>query len=153
MIKRVGYNLYAHKSNLEELRSKLSNEMKGFLNAVLITVEHDLDIPYHIVKVDTKKKRVSVIECPTWNKYYEPIVGDSYCFNMETIAYSMKKGGNKVYHHRWMFVSENYKGFDIKKSQERTWELWDNPEFQENKNRVGNLDYWLDFLKRYKMCR
>ena len=27
MLKRVGYNLYAHKSNIKELRSKLTEEM------------------------------------------------------------------------------------------------------------------------------
>ena len=151
MIKRVGYNLYAHKSNIAELKSKLSERLIGYLDAVIICMEKEIDAPYHIIKVDTKGEKISLIECFDWDKHYEPIVGDSYCFDISKGTYSMKKGGTKVYHHRWMFVSENYKGFDLEKSKQRTWMLWDIPEFQECKNKVGSLKYWEEFLKKYKL--
>lgn len=151
MLKRVGYNLYAHKSNIVELKSKLTKEMCIYLDSVIACMEKEIDAPYHIIKVDTKNKKISLIECFDWDKYYEPIVGNSYCFDTFTGLYTMKKGGTKVYHHRWMFVSENYKGFDLEKSKQRTWMLWDIPEFQENKNRVGSLQYWEEFLKKYNL--
>jgi hypothetical protein len=151
MLKRVGYNLYAHKSNIEELRSKLTEEMNVYLDSVIMCMEKEIDAPYHIIKVDTKGKKISLIECFDWDKHYEPVVGDSYCFDTKTGLYSMKKGGTKVYHHRWMFVSDTYKGFNLEKSKQRTWLLWDIPEFQENKNRVGSLQYWEKFLKKYSL--
>ena len=151
LIKRVGYNLYAHKSNIAELMSKLSKEMCIMLGSVIACMETEIDAPYHIIKVDTKNEKISLIECSDWDKHYEPIVGNSYCFDCKTMAYSMRKGGTKVYHHRWMFVSETYDGFDLEKSKQRTWLLWDIPEFQECKNNVGSLKYWEEFLKKYKL--
>ena len=78
MIKKVGYCLYVHKSNIEELRRKLNEDMNKMLDSVIHCVEIELDVPYHIIKVDTNKQKISVIECFDWDKYEEPTVGMSY---------------------------------------------------------------------------
>lgn len=153
MIKRVGYCLYVHKSNIKELRTKLTDDMNIMLDSVIHCVEVELDVPYHIIKVDTKNQKISVIECFDWDKYEEPTVGNSYCFDCNTMRYSMKKGGTKVYHHKWMFVSDDYKGFNLRSNRTRTDLLNTIPEFVNNKSRIGNLDYWLEFLKKYGLHR
>ena len=73
MLKRVGYNLYAHKSNIVELKSKLTKEMCIYLDSVIACMEKEIDAPYHIIKVDTKNKKISLIECFDWG-------GPSNCY-------------------------------------------------------------------------
>ena len=60
MIKKVGYCLYVHKSNIEELRRKLNEDMNKMLDTVIHCVEIELDVPYHIIKVDTHPKRTTL---------------------------------------------------------------------------------------------
>jgi DNA gyrase subunit A len=52
--------------------------------------------------------------------------------------------------HNYECIKREYL-FDLEKSKQRTWMLWDIPEFQECKNRVGSLKYWEEFLKKYKL--
>ena len=150
MIKRVGYCLYVHKSNIKELRTKLTDDMNIMLDSVIHCVEVELDVPYHIIKVDTKNQKISVIECFDWDKYEEPTVGNSYCFDCNTMRYSMKKGGTKVYHHKWMFVSDDYNGFDIEESK-RWSEKWQSVLPKEVKSRIGYKKYWDEYLKQYNL--
>ena len=150
MMKKVGYAFYVHKSNLSELFSNLDEKDRDYIVRVMDLARMVLLIDFDIVKFDNKTRNVSLIQCSTWDILNEPIVEDSYCFHPD-FSYKIIKGGTKVYHHRWMFVSENYKGFDLEKSKQRTWMLWDIPEFQENKNRVGSLQYWEEFLKKYNL--
>ena len=144
MIKKVGYSLYVHKSNLVELFNKLQRDEIAFIEYVI-----DLNIcNFDIVKFDKQKKKVSLIECPTWDILNEPIVGDSYCFSMSNPkAYKVIKGSTKVYHNKWMFVAEDYKGFSITEAKRRT-EIWNSiPNIKSMKSKIGNKDFWYALLR------
>lgn len=147
MIKKVGKSLYAHKSNLKELLLNLDeNQQKNLLN--LLKFNGHLCIQYDIIKYNQETNKISLIECNTWEVLYEPIVGDSYCFSSDN-SYKIIRGGTKVYHNKWQFVSEDYTGFDIKIAKNRTKE-WENiPEIVKNKSRIGNKKYWYEILQKY----
>ena len=140
MIKKVGYALYTHKSNLNELYMKLNKEDINRLN-------HILEIntfPYEIIKFD--RGNISLIECDTWNILNEPIVGDSHLYKLDGTI-KLIKGNKMVYHSKELFVNSNYDGFDINKAKQRTIE-WNNiPNIKSLKNKIGYKDFWYKLLE------
>lgn len=147
MLKRVGMCVYAHKSNFTELYNSLEpyKDCQELLTYVLSNNKY----AYDIIKVNKQNKTVSLIECETWDILNEPIVGDSHCYRVENgkIFEKLIKGGTKVYHNKWQFVSDNYTGFDIAVAKERTKE-WNNiPNILLMKSKIGNKDYWYKLLE------
>lgn len=147
MIKKVVSNLYVHKSNLSELLSYLDKNQQIFLLNLLDYTRQNL-INYDIIKYNLKNDRISLIECETWNTLNEPIVGDSYCFYPD-YSYKLIKGGTKVYHNKWQFVSSDYTGFNIEKAKKRTCDWQKISEIRSNKSKIGNKKYWYAILTKY----
>lgn len=162
MIKKVGSCLYAHSSNIQgiidELFKKVDKNtdvlqnLRAAHNFILNDVEdEDIETGSYIIKVNTKQNSISFITCPTWDAVYEPIVKRSYVFNYNKQTYRVIEDGQRVYHHKWMFVSEDYLGFDIEDCKNRSEILNKIPEFREKKSLIGNKDYWSAFMLRYKL--
>ena len=143
-MKKVGTAMYVHKSNIDELLSKLTTSEKNRIKKII----SDFDKEYAIIKYD--KGKLSLIESNNWDTVNEPDVGNSYCFDSSAISsnvYKTIKASGKIYHNKWMFVSESYKGFDINKAKERT-KLWNSiPDIKSHKSRIGNKSYWEKLLK------
>ena len=145
-MKKVGYCLYVHKSNIDELLSSISEQDRDLVILIMDTAKMYLCLDFDIVKFDIKTKNVSLIMCPTWDVLHEPIVEDSYCFHPD-LSYKIIKGGTKVYHNKWQFVSKTYKGFDIDKAKQRTKEWNSIPDIKKYKSKIGNKDFWYALLK------
>ena len=149
-MKKVGYAFYVHKSNLNELFNIVSEEERNHIVYVIDIAKLYLFLEFDIVKYDRKTGNVSLISCPTWDDVNEPIVGDSYCFNSD-LSYKVIKGGTKVYHNKWQFVSPNYMGFDVEESKKRTKEWNSIPNIKRMKSKIGNVDFWHNLLREYNL--
>jgi hypothetical protein len=103
--------------------------------------------PYEVVKYDIKAHKLSLIDSPDWFSANEPVVGDSWCYNFNKDSQTFRSGGTTVYHSKELFVSDDYKGFDIEKAKERT-KLWQSLVSKEEKKLIGNKNYWIEFCTR-----
>ena len=56
-----------------------------------------------------------------------------------------------MYHHKWSFVSPQYKGFDYEAEKQRALFLDTLPAVRANKSRIGNRDFWLELLARHNI--
>lgn len=109
-----------------------------------------------IVKVDVKNNKVSFIKSPDWDIAREPLVGDAYMIDLNenaplrkrTVKITKSKG--QIYHHKWMFVADDYQGFDIEESKKWS-EKWQSviPAERGIKSRIGYKKYWDEYLKKY----
>lgn len=142
-MKKVMKSLYVHKSNIDELLSNVPNDVADRIKNII----KNFDKPYAIVKYDSITGNISLIDSPDWDEVNEPTVGDSYTFKPDgSVAY--RKGGTQVYHNKWMFVSPDYKGFDIEKAKQRTKEWNSIPDIKDHKSRIGYKSYWHEYLKK-----
>ena len=105
--KKIGGDLYVHKSsenvipNLISFKSKLPSNYK-----------------YDVVKYNDKDKIVSFIKVPEFNIVQEPLATTGLkVFSDGTIK---NININQIYHHKWLFVDDSYKGFNIADSIERS---------------------------------
>ena len=116
MYKKIGSTFYVHKSNIKEINSLIErNELAAIDSA---TKKLPKNFSYDILKYDKKNKKVSFIQSPDWDTAREPLVGDSYTSNIFDINFKIIKSKGQIYHHKWMFVSDNYIGFNIEESKE-----------------------------------
>ena len=147
--KRVGSNLYVHRSAIDRLPDDMAQQVKSFAE----------DCPvWDIAKITTwhgQMNAVTFLEVEGFDTLDEPILLRAHiAYKMpygqpHTIDYSKRKR-KVIYHHKWTMVDgETYKGFDVGKSMARSvW--WENhpvismlrkTDYQ-FKSRIGFLDYW-----------
>lgn len=152
MYKKVGTCVYVHKSNLDEMVNKIvpKEDLPYLKNAFQKYIELQCTILFPIcdvIKYNLKTHNMTFIHCPSWDDLYEPIVGVSVCVHPDG-TYKITKGGTQVYHHKWMFVADDYKGFDIEKAKERSKQIETIPNIKSFKNKIGNVKFWCELCKK-----
>jgi hypothetical protein len=96
---------------------------------------------YNVVKYDTRSGTVSFIASPDFDCAEEPTVGDAITVRHDgTTRRRSTSGDPRIYHHKWLFVDDDYSGFDVEASKERSaiWLALDNVD----KSRIGTKSYW-----------
>lgn len=148
MYKKVVYSIYVHKSNLKELERLIGqDDLESILKISKYLPEH---FSYDIIKFDTKNRKVSFINSDKWDEEREPIVGDSYSTYLSNINLKLYRSRGQIYHHKWMFVSDDYKGFNIEESKKWS-ELWESKVAKNEKNKIGYRDKWHEILLKYNL--
>lgn len=114
--KMIGGCLYLHKSYSNGVIPQ--DILENAENALKETYP---SFEYQCLKYDTKKQSISFQEAPDFNSAREPIVGD---YVTVTIDGKVKTGhSNYIWHHKWLWVKDDYQGFDIEESY-RWSEKW-----------------------------
>ena len=104
------------------------------------------DFEYQCLKYDTKKQSISFQEAPDFNSAREPVVGD---YVTVAIDGKVKTGhSNYIWHHKWLWVKDDYTGFDIEKSYE--WSAEWLAVLEEPADGNG-IERWKTQLERYEL--
>lgn len=95
-----------------------------------------------IIKIKKDFSSITLINSPDFNESDEPYIKDWIKINIDgKIVYGKANPENPpIYHHKWLFVLDNYEGFDVRESKRRS-ELWlslPGIDF----NRIGYKKYW-----------
>jgi hypothetical protein len=112
-----------------------------------------------IVKVNIEESYVVFAESPDWNTATEPIQGRweriaGLDTSQPVYSSSRMQDNPMIYHHKWMFVKDDYPGFDVKESMEWS-ETWKNCEIVKKLvadpstkfyRRIGRQQYWHDMV-------
>ena len=131
--KEIGGAVYLHKSYESKIGDLVSNA-KSFLPP---------DFSYTIVKVNLKNDAVSFINCADFDTADEPTLGSSYIVHTSgTIRKRNQPADPEIYHHKWLFVDDQYKGFDVEASKQRSIEWLSIPGIDRKK--IGKRSYWLN---------
>jgi len=105
--KKIGGELYVHKSSENVIPTITSAKAKL-----------PKDYNYDVVKYNDKDKIVSFIKVPEFNTVNEPLATTGLkVFSDGTIK---NININQIYHHKWLFVDDSYKGFNVADSIERS---------------------------------
>lgn len=96
---------------------------------------------YTVVKFATSDGTISFIESEGFDTSSEPTVGDVYTVKADgTISIRRKSDDPWIYHHKWLFVADDYAGFDVEASKNRSshWLSLESIDFR----RIGKKSYW-----------
>ena len=153
MLKRVGTYLYCHRSNISELKNEISSRMYKEVIHVLNYADEMMDGCYEIIKVHLKSDMISLLDCATWNDYYEPIILGVVRFNVKEGTYRIVSEKVEVSPDKWRYVSEDYKGFDIINAKKRYEVLQGIPEIKDNLKHFVDRKTWCYLLDKYNLSQ
>jgi hypothetical protein len=137
--KSIGGSVYAHK-NYEGhvVPADVLREAKAVLRGA--DVQHLRK--YNAVKYDTSSGTVTFQESPDFDEADEPIVGKSVRVGKDgSVAVTEVKADPQIWHHKWMWVDDDYQGFDVRASKERSL-LWTDEVDAGEKSRIGTKSFW-----------
>lgn len=129
--KEIGGAVYVHRFYEALLPEPVKIAMKG------VPAEFD----YTVVKFVEKDSCVSFILCPEFDSKEEPVVGDIVRIDAKgSKRFFRQQADPFIYHHKWLFVMDDYKGFDVEKSKSRSisWLSLDGIDMQ----RIGRKSFW-----------
>lgn len=142
--KKIDKNIWLHKDYINDFITK-ENFEKYSQNI-------PSDFKYQIIRYNEKENEIMFIKASDFDNSHEPVIEDAYKVKLENNEYktSYTKANEKnplIYHHKWLFVKDDYKGFDVAKSKERSFEwksvLGVNKELS---NKIGRKDFWDKWL-------
>jgi hypothetical protein len=135
--KEIGGYTYVHKLYAVDIWT-------DYFDPAVNKVAKQKGFTYNIVKFGKDGQIFSLINSPDFDTADEPIIKDVLLVRTgKTIHY---KAPYWIYHHKWMMVQDNYKGFDVEASKQRS-ALWI-PKCKDF-SRIGRQDVWKKFLQRH----
>ena len=114
--KEIGGDIYFHKNYADKIVP-----MDILSNAKQILQQKYPDFQYNCMRYSPKTGAVSFQECPDFDTAREPKVGDYITVMSDG---TVKTGHSEyIFHHKWLWVSDDYTGFDVNQSWEwsRQW--------------------------------
>tara|TARA_B100000749_G_scaffold157755_1_gene121254 strand:+ start:2888 stop:3385 length:498 start_codon:yes stop_codon:yes gene_type:complete len=110
----------------------------------------DLCATQTVVRADLKSSEVVLIESSDFLSNHEPSVGTAYHFDENGYVSKtiLPQKNTLIYHHKWLFVTSDYHGFDVNEAMKRSL-LWKS---KLGKNRalsskIGRSEFWSKWLK------
>jgi hypothetical protein len=135
--KAIGDQLYFHKDYVNDIVPpdvwKKANKLlpKGFI--------------YNTLVYNPKKGFLRFDEAPNFDYAREPIPGETITVDYVNGTVGKLKSIDSIWHHKWLWVKDDYKGFNVNKSKE--WSrLWTS-KFKETA--VGRDHLWKEQLTKY----
>lgn len=96
---------------------------------------------YTLVKYHPSSGAVTFVDSPDFDIAPEPLMGDAWRVAGDGHSHLYRRQSDPyIYHHKWLFVADDYQGFDIEKSKARShrWLALPGIDFR----RIGRLSYW-----------
>ena len=142
---RVGNTTY-RRSNLFGVGKYIGGKIYVHKDYALEVVDHIIyslaktciptDFEFNCIVVDYKKETIRFDEAPDFNTAREPHPGDFYEVNCDT--WKVRSGhSDSIWHHKWMWVKDDYKGFDVDESYK-----WSKEWTQRITNPSGSKNVW-----------
>lgn len=100
---------------------------------------------YHVVKYVESTGNVSFIESNDFDTADEPTAGRIATVKRDgTVRWRERLADPQIYHHKWLFVGDDYEGFNVEASEQRSrrWMALDGID----RSRIGRRSYWLDHV-------
>lgn len=103
------------------------------------------DFDYTVVKFCEKTGVVSFIASPDFDAAPEPVVGNSIAIRPDgSLSRRKQLADPYIYHHKWLFVADDYQGFDVEESQRRSLAWMSLPDV--DRRRIGRQSYWAEHV-------
>lgn len=129
--KEIGGAVYVHRQYEAKLGVAVS-EAKRLLPT---------DFCYHVVKYNYRSGAISFVQSMDFDIAPEPTVGDILTIDSQRQMRRRRQASDpEIYHHKWLFVADDYDGFDIEESKRRScaW-MWLNGV---DRRKIGRKGYW-----------
>lgn len=143
--KRVGSCIYAHKQyETEIVPVNVLKKAKRLLKTIYC------GNTYTCIKYDKKTNNITFQWSSTFDRWDEPKIDKCFLVKADgTSRILPDKKDPQIWHHKWMWVADNYEGFNVEKSKERS-KQWEPHVTKEEKSKIGTLSFWNKIKSRWE---
>ena len=129
--KSIGGAVYVHRQYEHVLGDALTIAKKSLPSG----------FDYTVVKHNEINGNFSFIHCPDFDTADEPATGNyAVVYSNGNVKLHPALADPYIYHHKWLFVSENYEGFDVEASVRRSIAWMSLPDV--DNSLIGRASYW-----------
>ena len=129
--KEIGYAVYLHRDYDDRLGEPVEWAKRHL-------PEH---YEYTVVKLNQRNDAVSFIDCPNFDSEHEPVIRGIVVVNADgSVQRRTMPSDPYIYHHKWLFVMDDYQGFDVERSKDRS-RCWTSLQ-DVDRSRIGKKSYW-----------
>lgn len=134
--KEIGGQIYFHKDYVDKICPHLYDDARSILE------EEYPDFEFNCLMYDKKKPdTLRFDEAPDFDTAREPIPGKMISVNVTT-GECIERYSPQIWHHKWLWVMDDYTGFDVEESYE-----WSKTWLQKITNPSGYKEKWEDALR------
>lgn len=134
--KEIGGQIYFHKNYVDDICPNLYELAKDILE------EEYPDFKYNCLMYDKKKPdTLRFDEAPDFDSAREPMPGTMLSVDTSN-GKIIKRYSPQIWHHKWLWVKDDYKGFDVEESYE-----WSKKWLEKISSPSGYIDKWKAELK------
>ena len=137
--KVIGGRIYLHRNYVDRLPRDLQDRYHAAVAAMKVVAP---EFDWRATAIDLKGEKVTLMEAPDFDTADEPRVGVYW-----TVAPNKppKRGQtNQIWHHKWLWVDDDYRGFDVEQSFQRSAKWLAIPDIPFAK--IGKPEFWQDFI-------
>jgi len=143
--KTCGSSLYVHRLYEEQVVPT-----SALLHAKRVLIQYLNDTSYTGVKYDRRTGNVTFQWCDDFDTADEPTVGRCFVLTGQgRVKIIEKKEDPQIWHHKWMWVADDYKGFNVEASKKHS-ELWTKHVSPEERRRIGTKSFWEKLKHRWE---
>jgi poly(A) polymerase len=116
--KQVGSSLYVHKLYADQIIPKAI-----LTKGIEIMTRSNPSFNYNCLMWDVAAKTLRFDEAPDFDSAREPHVGEYVVVSLDGKFPPRHGKSNSIWHHKWLWVKDDYTGFDVDKSKDwsRVW--------------------------------
>ena len=141
--KRVGDKVYVHR---DYATLHMSERHLKWAEAIA----EDTIEGYTCVRINKMTGEVAFQFSPDFDLVDEPTVGKTVTVRPDrTMKITSQAQDPFIWHHKWMWVADDYQGFDVQASKERS-KLWEEHVTKKEKCKIGRRSYWEKVRKRWE---
>ena len=141
--KHIGNAVYAHRTYEHVIVP--ASELKKAKEAAGTSI-----CGYECIRYNRRSRSVAFQFCDDFDVADEPTVGDTILVNPDgNITVTPRGSDPMVWHHKWMWVSDAYAGFDVEASKKRS-EKWKSYITKYDLSRIGRKSYWDKIRKQWE---
>lgn len=130
--KEIGGSVYIHRLYEEGIRRILLQPWPDLTGS----------FAYTIVKYNLRTHSITLIHSPDFDTVDEPMLGECWTIPIaRPPAYRSQPTDPFIYHHKWLMVADDYEGFDVRASIERSRRWLALPGI--DKSRIGRRSFWM----------
>ncbi len=130
--KSIGGGVYVHRNY----------ETEVVPDDVLMNAQQHLDgFDYNALQYVPKTGNITFIQSPDFDTADEPISGDKLLVAPDGRTKAMRAGGDPwIWHHKWLWVRDDYPGFDVDAAKKRSAAWMSLPDI--DYKRIGKKSFW-----------
>jgi len=132
--KKIGNAIYFHKLYYKEHLSESFYKEKLSLIPV--------DYSFNIIKYTPKNKSITFLNSPDFDTADEPYINHYVTIkNDNSTKFRKYRGLYQIYHHKWLFVADDYPNFNVSLSKKRSLD-WGLFKADIDVHKIGYKIYW-----------